>query len=1464
MAIFNMSGGGGENLTYKVEISKTRPENPSNNKHILWIKDDLTNLTPYNKNIQPVIPSITFETAYLNATTSGATNKKTSKFVTDHVLYLHGSETKSMFAIAINSQKPYILLRLNKKTGDTYQKITIGLTKVNIAEGVKVYSVSTCQRKDETTSEYVLTHSNDVSYSIHSQNETYVYIQFIQEDLTDTDGLFKYIVMNYDTTSTAVPKYSQGTSSVPASAGTDLTLRYNGDIKNNIVIADANNEINSAYIMTESSKCYKIYKKNNTDFSLFTIDKYPTYQAVPAEGCEGRLIRTEEETNTYCIVNGKDYSNICFCWNVSEEQPIIEDYTYGYNVNLAYNKDNPISLNYAGYYVNNFEPEDLMSNTTNNKLWIWFLAGNNYDINFKSSKSRNKQHFISINSALAYLHLKNSATEYLYYLKGAFYNKDTQEWYDFVEDASMTDDLIKLVEGDLVNFYNQKITKVTDYAFYQYSNLKSINLENCNTLGTSAFRKCANLEVVNLPAWDDNRIQYLTATTTDSSPFAECPNIHTANIGFTAICGPSDMGTEITINTNKTHKTGYSPFNSARAVLTNLSLPKCSLINSSAFIYYTSLNKLTFGSPIDAGKSAFFGCTNLEIINNCDNLQRVRTGTFANCVKLDNINLINADFISPNAFSGCTQLTTIGEMPKANYIGSGAFLNTNISSFIAPNCLHFSQGSDALTVLRDLTIAKSPFSNCRNLQNIEIGISCGTEPYRLPAIFIGDNFPSLRTLKLPNVSKLNAPTAANASKAAYGCFRNLSYLSYVRLSSDLTKIENAAFKNCAILNQDNKKAVLLNGQNVYEYLYENENESYKYGDKNEDDEWIYNPNYIQYNSEPVNIEEECEIQQIERNDNQIYNIVNKKLNKDDILYTYTTKEENDVILIKTEDNNYIDIYIENLNDIKDIKIDFSFCPNRKYQVKTNNLYHYAENKFAQKLDKFGNLEYSDYTIDENGIFIYDTSSEPIYDEERPLYDLTKPIIYEALYSDDYLYEKEIDPNGDPILNSQGQFNYINEANQYYGLKYINYSQQDPFTGEIIYPEEGLRAPGISNIGILAFTNCSNLHEFNMSMGDGTIGASAFSNCINLTKVNAPLCSNVDITAFNNCPAITYLNLSNASFTYGNNNNLQSFFNTITDNVPTPKYPLLQEVYLNRASTLKTADTANPNNNWTIPNACFKNLTMLRAASFEQCKVIGEEAFQGTAFKYLNTIDDNKLSENLNIPSVEIIKQAAFRDCISLVEGCLPDSTTEIGASCFENCRNLTKIFGNKNEEESENILYLNKISTIGANAFKACAGTNDNGESIGITEVIIPNTVTSIGDNAFNGCTQLTDLSFDMLEKNENDEYPTTLTIGTNAFFNCPFTYVTIPAHTVLIKNGAFAKNEGTYTIDLTNFESINELPTLEALNEDAHNYHAFGITQNGQIANYSNIIIKVKSSLVNELKNTNIWKAYASCFSGI
>lgn len=136
-------------------------------------------------------------------------------------------------------------------------------------------------------------------------------------------------------------------------------------------------------------------------------------------------------------------------------------------------------------------------------------------------------------------------------------------------------------------------------------------------------------------------------------------------------------------------------------------------------------------------------------------------------------------------------------------------------------------------------------------------------------------------------------------------------------------------------------------------------------------------------------------------------------------------------------------------------------------------------------------------------------------------------------------------------------------------------------------------------------------------------------------------------------------------------------------------------------------------------------------------------------------------------SVTSIGEAAFSNCVDLVDIAIPDSVVDIGGAAFAKCsslvnitvpKNVTAIKGStfKGCTSLRNITLPNTITYIGNGAFSGCQNLETvkipDGvieirydtfcECVSLTSVIIPKSITSIRDYTFCGCSNLKDIYY--------------------------------------------------------------------------------------------------------------------------
>ena len=160
------------------------------------------------------------------------------------------------------------------------------------------------------------------------------------------------------------------------------------------------------------------------------------------------------------------------------------------------------------------------------------------------------------------------------------------------------------------------------------------------------------------------------------------------------------------------------------------------------------------------------------------------------------------------------------------------------------------------------------------------------------------------------------------------------------------------------------------------------------------------------------------------------------------------------------------------------------------------------------------------------------------------------------------------------------------------------------------------------------------------------------------------------------------------------------------------------------------------------------------------------------------------------PSVASIGNGAFRNCSSLTSVILPEGLLEIKISAFENCKNLTAV------------IIPSSVTQVGEYAFSNCSSLAD----------ITLNGETNIISNAFEGCAAVRSLTIrgDALGGHpayaiQSSKVPVTLTlpdsivsIGNQAFSSCrTLSQVILPDTVTAIGDKAFARCSALQEINI-------------------------------------------------------------------
>lgn len=316
---------------------------------------------------------------------------------------------------------------------------------------------------------------------------------------------------------------------------------------------------------------------------------------------------------------------------------------------------------------------------------------------------------------------------------------------------------------------------------------------------------------------------------------------------------------------------------------------------------------------------------------------------------------------------------------------------------------------------------------------------------------------------------------------------------------------------------------------------------------------------------------------------------------------------------------------------------------------------------------------------------------------------------------------------------------------------------------------------VTEIGELAFTNCSGLTEVTIPEGVTSIKDSVFQSCSSLTEVTIPKSvTSIETYTFYNCGAL-------ATVYYGGT---QEDWDALKNTIDNGNDPLLNAniIYSENSSDYAySVNDAGDGVTITLYNGAAKKVIIPSELGGKPVTAIGNYAFQGST-----TIT------SVIIPKgITSIGNSAFQNCPNLTEASIPEGVTSIEESTFYNCKNLMEVSIPKTVESIgdaafsgcdslKEITLPKSVTSIGANAFGSCHSLMEITIPEGVTrieittfyfceslkKVSIPETVTFIGDNAFDGCSSLKEVTI-----------PKSVTsIGGGVFGNCSsLKEVTIP-----------------------------------------------------------------------------------------
>ena len=375
------------------------------------------------------------------------------------------------------------------------------------------------------------------------------------------------------------------------------------------------------------------------------------------------------------------------------------------------------------------------------------------------------------------------------------------------------------------------VTSIGDEAFENCSSLTSVTIpDGVMSIGRSAFYGCSGLTTATIPAF---AISYLPKSQLKSVV------INGETIPNNAFSGCSEL-TSVTIGNGVTSIGRYAFYNCSE--LTSVTLGNSiTAIGDSAFFDCSSLTSVYYMGDVAGWCGISFGSDNAnplyyahdlylngvlltELVipdtvtaidafafSYCSGLMTATIPAFAISYlpksQLKSVIITSGEIIPNDAFSGCSNLTSVIISDSVTAIGSSAFYGcSNLTSITVPDGVT-SIGNYAFSGCSNLTsitipdgvisIGDGAFADCSSLTSLTIPL-VGTEPFNR---FFGKNsFPSGTAITQSSFtyyipSSLRSVVVSNGSIPSYA-FSNFSMLTSVTIGNAVTSIEHTAFSGC--------------------------------------------------------------------------------------------------------------------------------------------------------------------------------------------------------------------------------------------------------------------------------------------------------------------------------------------------------------------------------------------------------------------------------------------------------------------------------------------------------------------------------------------------------------------------------------------------------------------------------------------------------------------------------------------
>lgn len=263
------------------------------------------------------------------------------------------------------------------------------------------------------------------------------------------------------------------------------------------------------------------------------------------------------------------------------------------------------------------------------------------------------------------------------------------------------------------------------------STLKTIDLSNITTIGTSAFEGCKALEDV---------VDFSKVTTVGERAFRECITLKNVDLSNVTTTGDYAFfrcwGFTGELNMPKLTAPGKYLFRECKNI-TKVSAPVLENMSLYMFAECTALADIDMPVLKKVENFSFNKCEGLTKVD-MPTVETIIAGGFSGCVNIKTINLPNVKSIGGTVFNGCALVTTISLPALETFINNGGAFSgmTGLTSYDVP----------LLATLE--TVPSSLFQNCKSLTAIDLPAA---KELGMNAIRGCD---ALESISLPNVEKV--------------------------------------------------------------------------------------------------------------------------------------------------------------------------------------------------------------------------------------------------------------------------------------------------------------------------------------------------------------------------------------------------------------------------------------------------------------------------------------------------------------------------------------------------------------------------------------------------------------------------------------------------------------------------------------------------------------------------------------